>query len=246
MDRAAGARKMRRSLRLGLFALVFAGLGAVSLFGSACGSSSPGNSTDASTGQPDTTSMDAGMDRTTPKDTGASDTPMISFGDHTISTDGAEATPIPATCADSVSTHSYIGCDYWPTVTVNPVYSSFDYAVAVSNPQPTAVSVTVTGGALLVGIKISVPANSILPITLPWVTALKGPDFNQNTAVSDPGASRLVPGGAYHLTTDLPVSVYQFNALEYEIDAGPPCPGYGDSGAGPHCYSYSNDASLLL
>ena len=42
------------------------------------------------------------------------------------------------------------------------------------------------------------------------------------------------------------MSVYQFTALEYEIDAGAPCPGYGDAGAGPHCYSYSNDASLLL
>ena len=50
--------------------------------------------------------------------------------------------------------------------------------------------------------------------------ALKGPTFDQNTAVSDPGPSRIVAGGAYHLTTDFPVSVYQFNALEYEIDAG--------------------------
>ena len=67
-----------------------------------------------------------------------------------------------------------------------------------------------------------------------------------NTVPSDPGPSRIVPKGAYHLSTDFPVSVYQFSALEYEIDAGAPCPGYGDGGAGPHCYSYSNDASLLL
>jgi hypothetical protein len=238
-------RRMRRSLRLGIFLVAVTGLGALSIFEAACGSSSANNGFDASVG-PDSTSKDGGMDRTMPKDGDVSDTPMITFGDRTISTDGAEATPIPTTCADSISRHSYIGCDYWPTVTVNPVYSAFDYAVAVSNPQTSAVTVTVTGGALLVGIKLTVPANSIAPITLPWVPELKGPDFNQNTAVSDPGPSRIVPGGAYHLTTDLPVSVYQFNALEYEIEAGAPCPGYGDSGAGPHCYSYSNDASLLL
>ncbi|MGH7294410.1 MAG: IgGFc-binding protein, partial [Polyangiaceae bacterium] len=66
------------------------------------------------------------------------------------------------------------------------------------------------------------------------------------------GQSRIVAGGGYHLTTDVPVSVYQFSALEYEIDAwtttadGGTCPGEGEAGAGPHCYSYSNDASLLL
>jgi hypothetical protein len=237
---------MRRSLRFGLFAVGFVALGSMSLLGSACGSGGSNNGFDSGAGQPETSSQDAGADGTTQKDTGVSDTPMIGFGDQMISTDGAMATPIPTTCADSISRHSYIGCDYWPTVTVNPVYSSFDYAVAVSNPQSTPVSIEVSGGALLVGIKVTIPANSIAPITLPWVPALKGPDFNQETVVSNPGPSRIVAKGAYHLTATLPVSVYQFNALEYEIEAGAPCPGYGDSGAGPHCYSYSNDAALLL
>ena len=52
--------------------------------------------------------------------------------------------PIPKTCAESVTRNSYIGCDYWPTVTLNPVWPMFDYAVAVSNPQTSAVTVTVT------------------------------------------------------------------------------------------------------
>ena len=160
--------------------------------------------------------------------------------------------PIPKTCADSVMRNSYIGCDYWPTVTLNPVWPMFDYAVAVSNPQTSAVTVTVTGGALGQTLTVSVPAGQVQAITLPWVPELKGPTFDQNTAVSDPGPSRVVAGGAYHLTTSAPVSVYQFSALEYEIDAGTTtpeggtCPGEGEAGAGPHCFSYSNDASLLL
>lgn len=170
----------------------------------------------------------------------------LNFGDQHVSTDGAVASPIPTTCAESISRHSYIGCDYWPTVTVNPVYSLFDYAVAVSNPQSGAATITVSGGALSAPMIVKIPSASVQTITLPWVPALKGPDFAESTAVSDPGPSRIVVGGGYHLVSNVPVSVYQFNALEYEIEAGAPCPGYGDSGAGAHCYSYSNDASLLL
>ena len=160
--------------------------------------------------------------------------------------------PIPTTCADSVSRNSYIGCDYWPSVTLNPVWPMFDFAVAVSNPQTTAVTVTVTGGALAAKKTVSIPAGQVQAIPLPWVAELKGPTFDENTVVGDPGPSRIVPGGAYHLTTSAPVSVYQFSALEYEIDAGTvsadggTCPGEGDGGAGAHCFSYSNDASLLL
>ena len=160
--------------------------------------------------------------------------------------------PIPTTCADSVSRNSYIGCDYWPTVTLNPVWPMFDFAVAVSNPQKADVTVTVTGGALAQTRTVTVAAGQVQAITLPWVPALKGPTFDENTAVGDPGPSRIVAGGAYHLVTSAPVSVYQFSALEYEIDAGTlspdggACPGEGEGGAGPHCFSYSNDASLLL
>ncbi len=194
-------------------------------------------------GTPDA-SVDGGLDSTLQD---AASDQGLSFGDVTLSTDTGTTSPIPTTCADSQNQGSYIGCDYWPTVTLNPVYSQFDYAVAVSNPHATqVVTVTVTGGALTSNVVVQVQPLSVQAIPLPWVPALKGPQFDVNTAVGDPGPSRLVAKGAYHLTTDYPVSVYQFSALEFEIDAGPPCPGYGDAGAGPHCYSYSNDASLLL
>lgn len=196
--------------------------------------------------------VDASLDVTT-VDAGADSPACIVCGqDGGGSSSGGTVAPIPATCADSVSRNSYIGCDYWPSVTLNPVWPEFDYAVAVSNPQTQDVTVTVTGGALTAPLTSTVPAGEVLAIPLPWVPELKGPTFDQNTAVSDPGQSRIVAGGGYHLTTTFPVSVYQFSALEYEIDAGTlspdggTCPGEGEAGAGPHCFSYSNDASLLL
>src|SRR5262249_28733072 len=35
----------------------------------------------------------------------------------------------PADCAEALATKSYVGCEYWPTVTANDVWSIFDYAV---------------------------------------------------------------------------------------------------------------------
>src|SRR6185436_8296973 len=58
------------------------------------------------------------------------------------------------------------------------------------------------------------------------------------------------PGGAYHLTASVPVTVYQFNAIEYAAKGGPPgkdwseCSGILCSTNG--CFSFTNDASLLL
>lgn len=203
---------------------------------------------DGGNGKPDGSIADSGAPDTTVPDVGTpTDSGGPSFGDVSLNLDSGNTSPIPTTCAESIARNSYIGCDYWPTVTLNPVYAQFDYAVAVANPQAAqAVTVTVSGGALTQPLTVQVPAGSVQSIPLPWVAALKGPQFDVNTVVGDPGPSRIVTKGAYHLSTDYPVSVYQFSALEYEIDAGAPCPGYGDAGAGAHCYSYSNDASLLL
>ena len=39
----------------------------------------------------------------------------------------------PKTCAEAAEAKSYVGCDFWPTVTDNIVWSTFDYAVVVAN-----------------------------------------------------------------------------------------------------------------
>src|SRR5690606_24908237 len=39
----------------------------------------------------------------------------------------------PETCEEAKTTKSYVGCDYWPTVTPNGVWSIFSYAAVVAN-----------------------------------------------------------------------------------------------------------------
>src|SRR5688500_11028437 len=51
----------------------------------------------------------------------------------------------PETCDEAKQARTYIGCDYWPTVVANNVWSVFDYAVVVSNVGKNAADVTVTG-----------------------------------------------------------------------------------------------------
>jgi len=53
----------------------------------------------------------------------------------------------PTSCAQAAAKRTYIGCDFWPTVTYNPVYSEFDFAVVVANSGATDAQITVTGPA---------------------------------------------------------------------------------------------------
>jgi hypothetical protein len=152
------------------------------------------------------------------------------------------------TCASAAIDASYIGCDYYPTVTLNPVWSGFDFAVAVGNASDAPAHVTVSRGAASVATP-TIDKKGIAVIKLPWVTELKGGDVDACQEPPDPGATRVVAGGAYRLRSDVPVTVYQFSPLEYEIDpppascpVGTQCPGGLESA----CKSFSNDASLLL
>jgi hypothetical protein len=115
---------------------------------------------------------------------------------------------------------SYIGCDYWPTITSNNLLvGNFNFAVAVSNTTSSPATVTITRGANTVS-SVSIDPNSVQVVKLPWVSELK-----------DPYNSAIVAGGAYRLRSTQPVTVYQFNPLEYTNG--------GD-------FSFTNDASLLL
>lgn len=166
----------------------------------------------------------------------------------------------PTSCAQAEMSRSYIGCDYWPTVTTNPVWSIFDFTVVVANAQDVPVDVEVTGPNG-VDTKVSVAAGTLEKIYLPWVKALKGPDVDSCGAVPLFSDSVTAPASAYHLVASLPVTVYQFNALEYKGAGGPPgkdwsrCPGSTELCTPPDaggrsgyvgCYSYTNDASLLI
>jgi hypothetical protein len=134
-------------------------------------------------------------------------------------------------CLDAVASRSYIGCDYWPTVTMNSFLpltkAAFNFAVVVANAGATDTDVTIEGGALAAPLTQTVPPQQVRMITLPWVPALR----QQYVKGAQNEGSALVPNGAYHLVSTQPVTVYQFNALEYHIG---------------NQYSTSNDASLVL
>jgi phage baseplate assembly protein gpV len=122
-------------------------------------------------------------------------------------------------CAPAVLGTSYIGCEYYPTVTPNVVGDNFSFAVVVSNVSDQDATITITRGGNQVVQQVA-PKNTVQVITLPWVATLK-----------QTGASKLVVDGAYRLRSTQPVTVYQYNPLEYQ-KAG--------------SFSYTNDASLLM
>ena len=184
---------------------------------------------------------------------GGGDDAFVPTGDGSVGgQDGMLVVQDPKTCAEAAMNKSYIGCDYWPTITFNPVWNVFDFAVVISNPGTDPADVTVTGppadkGTTPFSMMITVMPGTLGKINLPWKSALKGADATAQGMTTPPSASVLHQGGAYHLVSTKPVLVYQFNALEYKGGTGGQwanCPGSQPGGAG--CFSYSNDASLLL
>jgi hypothetical protein len=161
----------------------------------------------------------------------------------------------PVDCEEAKTSKSYVGCDYWPTVTPNAVWSIFDYAVVIANTGANDANVTVTGPNGT-NKQATVPAGQLRKVFLPWVTELKGADANACGGSSALTASVLAPSSAYHLVSSTPVIVYQFSALQYKGEgAGGPdgapkdwsaCPGSTCADGPLACFSYSNDASLLL
>ncbi len=171
----------------------------------------------------------------------------------------AAPTDDPVTCDQAASLRSYVGCDFWPTVVANGVWSIFDFAVVVANAGFSAATVRVTGPMGTDQAQV-VPPNGLAKFYLPWVSDLKGPDSDSCGTAIPLAASVMGRAEAYHLVSSVPVSVYQFNALEYAPIGGPPgkdwsqCPGSSQICVDPNtgemsqlqCFSYTNDSSLLL
>ncbi|MET0286646.1 MAG: IgGFc-binding protein [Polyangiales bacterium] len=156
-------------------------------------------------------------------------------------------------CDLSEVDQSYIGCDYYPTITLNPVWTGFAFAIAVANASGQPTHVTITRGDTVVQ-EADVSADALQTFTLPWIPELKGGELDGDTAPACTipparGNSRLVADGAYRVRTTSPVTVYQFSPLQYELQDAPLCPTLATQCAGSpltQCFSYSNDASLLL
>ena len=138
-------------------------------------------------------------------------------------------------CSPASLGRSYIGCEYYPTVTGNMVNDTFDFAVAVSNTSSVVANVTIEEGALTAPVNFTVPPGSVHVQTLPWQFALKlcTGSMTANGCPNPPAAGALATKGAFHLRSTHPVTVYQFSALDYY-------------NATTSDYSYTNDASLLL
>jgi hypothetical protein len=228
-----------------------------------CDNGEPGNARDCATSGlvcapsvgcvecvPGTTSCEAGR-ATWCRDDGT----LAEFECDGVQGLSCQATGCVGACALNEVHDSYIGCDYYPTVTLNPVWSGFAFAVAVANTTTEPTHVTITRGEQVVR-EATVAADAIETFELPWVVELKGGDV-ACTQPPLPGPSRLTPSGAYRVRSDQPVTVYQFSPLEYRLDPIPAgCPVIDPSKGMcvPHdqlpmnaaCLSYSNDASLLL
>jgi hypothetical protein len=113
-------------------------------------------------------------------------------------------------------------------VTANLTDSAvFHFAVAVSNTSKLPAAVTITQGPATIA-AVLVGPQSVQVVELPWNAALKGPT---SASIVPFPASIAVAKGAYRLRSTQPVTVVQWNPLEYQ--------------SGPQL-SYSNDASLLL
>jgi hypothetical protein len=152
----------------------------------------------------------------------------------------------PKTCEEAAASASYVGCDFYPTVNPNNVWEVFDFAVVVANAGDNTVDVNVERGGTSVA-TAQIEPNSLETIYLPWVSDLKGPPAGSGGEAMPVTASVRNSTGAYHLTSTYPVTVYQFNALEYAPQGGPPGKNWSSCPAlGIPCFSYSNDASLLL
>lgn len=168
----------------------------------------------------------------------------IGDGDGDV-TGGGSNPDNPATCAEADLNKSYVGCEFWPTMTYNKVHSGFDFAVVLSNGGAADATVTVSGGALGAPQEHVVPAGGLKAITLPWVPALKGSDWvmeNTSGGRADAATVKAV-GGAYKVVSSVPVTAWQFNPLQYEKPEVSPCYTKFKQAS---CFSVSNDASILI
>lgn len=158
-------------------------------------------------------------------------------------------------CAEADAARSYIGCAYWAVPTSNSQLAyegtdergrcePFSFAIVVANAQGIDAHVTVEtpDGEIF---EKTVPPNESKTIELPCSIELQGLRLAFTFDPEDPQASfpdpperfsTLATASAHYVRSDVPVTVYQFNPLEYE----------SEDSSGRVVYSYTNDASLLL
>ncbi len=126
---------------------------------------------------------------------------------------------------------SYIGCEYYAVTMSNTQIdqTNFNFGVSISNTSTSSATITITGPNAFTETE-TLAAGAIAEYTLPWVSTLSM--VNTTTRAN---------GSAYHIKSTQPVTVYQFNAYEYEVSVT--C---ANDPTSPPCHSFTNDASLLI
>jgi hypothetical protein len=143
-----------------------------------------------------------------------------------------ECVDISEECAAAINERSYIGCEYFATTLSNSQLAvpPFTYAIAIANNGSAQADIHIEDGTTFT-YDYTVPAGEMIIIEdLPWKTDIKVP--NTGTFPSAVYATRKVANAVYHVTSTMPVTAYQFNALQYTMDST--------------TFSFTNDASLLL
>ena len=169
----------------------------------------------------DTTGAGGTLDIGNP--TGGGGTTGIGLAGGLVGSGDGGVTEEPQTCDEAANSHSYVGCEFWPTITANPVYVEFDPAVIVANGGTQDATVTVDGPVRFHQ-EVTVKAGGLQTILLKWVPDLKGPEFSlANTSGGRLAASARVDKGAYNMTSTVPVTAWQFNPLQY-VKPGAPVP----------------------
>jgi len=149
-------------------------------------------------------------------------------------------------CKDAEAKRSYIGCEYWPVFTGNSQLDPiFKPAIAVANPNLVTAQVTVSlAGRTIAERKIERAGVAVIPLEFdPVLKGVIDPDQLRST---DSLFSVQQPDLAYHLVSDVPVTVHQFNPLLFHVDES--CVNTSSNGqaVSGECDSFTNDASLLL
>jgi hypothetical protein len=159
----------------------------------------------------------------------------------------------PRTCAEAAAAPSHYGCEFWPTISPNNVWTIFDFGVVIVNPGTSPASIQVTSADGF-SARSTIPAGGRDVMILPWRAGAKGPDTDACGEVKPlPGSIRVT--GAYKLVADRPVSVTQYSPLQ-PVGGGAgkdwsSCPGNQTCSTlnppGPiGCNAFSADASVLL
>ena len=138
-------------------------------------------------------------------------------------------------CAQAEEANSYLGCAYYAVPTTNSYLDAvFYFAVAIANPQLVPAEVTIDGGADVHEVRTIAPGALEL-VRLPWIESLRSP------VVAEDHFSVRATVPAYRIESNVPVTVHQFNPLTFSepVDCA-------SGSEGGRCFSYTNDASLLL